>query len=282
LSSTTSVAADRGARWTMMVPTMLYRLLDHLAATGEQPPQFETVVYGSAPVAPSRLLEAMDVFGPVLIQLFGQTECPNWGTTLTKRDHAAARSDEALLSSAGRRSVMAAVRIVGDDGQTLPTGQIGEVCLAAPYTMAGYHDNPEATQATLVDGWVHTRDVGLLDERGYLFLKDRTSDMIITGGYNVYSSEVEAVVAAVPGVSQVAVIGIPDADWGESVCAIVVAEPGAQLDTARIREVCRPALGAYKTPKTVHLVQEIPLTPFGKADKKRLRAPFWADQERSI
>lgn len=275
-------AAQYGARWAMVVPTMLYRLLDHIEKSGTPTPTLDTFVYGSAPITPSRLKQAIDVFGPVFIQLFGQTECPNWGTTLTKADHANAADNPTLLESAGRSSAMAGVKIVDENGDRLPIGQIGEICLSAPYVLSGYHDNPEATAATLVRGWVHTRDVGYLDENGYLYLKDRTSDMIISGGYNVYSSEVEAVISTLPGVRQVSVIGVPDPDWGEAVCAIVVHDEGDRLDPAEFRDECRAALGGYKSPKTVRFVDEIPMTPFGKADKKALRAPFWADQNREI
>ncbi|WP_179443348.1 AMP-binding protein [Rhodococcus sp. ACPA1] len=277
-----AAAARFAARWAMVVPTMLYRLLDHLQSSGTPAPALDTFVYGSAPITPSRLKQAIDLFGPVFIQLFGQTECPNWGTTLTKDDHRNAADRPILLESAGRRSAMAGVRVVDDNGNPLPAGQIGEICLTAPYTLARYHDNPEATAATLVDGWVHTRDVGYLDDHGYLFLKDRTSDMIISGGYNVYSSEVEAVIAALPGVVQVTVIGIPDADWGESVCAIVVHDRAGAVGEDEFRETCRAALGGYKSPKVVRFVDQIPMTPFGKADKKALRAPFWADRNRAI
>lgn len=274
--------AEHGARWTMMVPTMLARFLDHLAATGAPVPELDTLVYGSAPITPARLRQAIATFGPVLIQLYGQTECPNWGTTLTKADHAAATRRPDLLSSAGRRSTMTGVRVVGEDGTALPPGAAGEVCLAAPYVLAGYHRDPEATAATLVHGWVRTRDVGYLDGEGYLFLLDRTSDMIISGGYNVYSSEVEAVVAALPGVRQVAVIGIPDDDWGEAVCALVVPDPAATPTEEGLRAACRESLGGYRTPKVVRFVPEIPTTPFGKPDKKALREPFWAGRARAI
>ncbi|GAB92972.1 AMP-binding protein [Gordonia rhizosphera] len=277
-----SAAATFDVSWAMVVPTMLYRLLDHIEQHQVDAPALDTFVYGSAPITPSRLKEAIDVFGPIFIQLFGQTECPNWGTTLTKGDHRSAADQPTLLESAGRRSTMAEVRVIDDQGQPLPSGQVGEICLRAPYALIEYHNNPEATAATIVDGWVHTRDVGYLDDNGYLFLKDRTSDMIISGGYNVYSSEVESVIATLPGVRQVAVIGIPDPDWGEAVCAVVVHDQADKLTEDQFRGICRDALGGYKSPKSVRFVQDIPMTPFGKADKKALRAPFWAAESRAI
>lgn len=275
------VGINRSATHAMVVPTMLYRLLDYYAAGGELPP-LRTLVYGSAPAAPSRLKEAVEAFGPILIQLFGQTECPNWGTVLTKSDHASGLDDESIFASCGRKSLLADVRVIDENGQPLGTGQTGEICLAAPFTMAEYLDYPTATAETLVDGWVHTRDIGEWDERGYLFIKDRKSDMIITGGYNVYSSEVEAEVQKLPGVAQVAVIGIPDDEWGESVCAFVVPKKSHALTEDSVIAESRPLLGNYKRMKKVIITDDIPLTPFGKADKKALRAPFWAQRARSV
>lgn len=270
--------------FAMVVPTMLYRLLDHVAA-GNPAPALETLVYGSAPITPSRLWEAVEVFGPVLIQLFGQTECPNWGTVLSKADHAKALVDATILTSCGKRTLLADVRVVGEDGQPLDPGQIGEICLTAPFQMKEYLDNPEATTKTLVDGWVHTGDIGEWDDRGYLYVRDRKNDMIITGGYNVYSSEVEAEIQKIAGVGQVAVVGIPDDDWGEAVCAVIERAPnaaGAALDEDALLTEARTLLGNYKRPKRIEFIDEMPLTPFGKSDKKSLRAPFWADRERSI
>lgn len=276
------VAREEGVTFAMVVPTMLYRLLDYLEEHPEEQPSLDTLVYGSAPITPSRLREAIERFGPIFIQLFGQTECPNWGTSLGKRDHAEALERPELLLSCGTPCTLASVRVVDDEGNDVPPGQTGEILLAAPYAMAEYWRNEEATAATLVDGWVHTRDIGQWDERGYLYVRDRKSDMIITGGYNVYSSEVEAEIQRIEGVAQVAVIGIPDADWGEAVCAVVVPGAGAKLEAQGLIEQARELLGAYKRPKRIVLVDEIPLTPFGKADKKKLRAPFWEQSERAI
>jgi fatty-acyl-CoA synthase len=263
---------EHGVRWLSLVPTMLYRLLDGI---GDGPvPEIDTLVYGSAPITPSRMREAVERFGPVLVQLYGQTEVPNWGTTLGKGDHARAMTEPRLLESSGRPSVLAELSIRREDGSEAPAGEVGEICLRAPYAFARYWENPEATERTIVDGWVHTRDVGLVDDEGYLFIKDRLSDMIITGGYNVYSSEVEAVIQRFPEVAHVAVIGLPDPDWGEAVCAVVVCASGNRIDEPALLARSREELGAYKRPKSVRFVDEIPLTPFGKPDKKALRARF--------
>ncbi|UKA49727.1 AMP-binding protein [Arthrobacter sp. FW305-123] len=277
--------SDTGTRhaatFAMVVPTMLYRLLDFHAAGG-QLPTLKTLVYGSAPVTPSRLKEAIDVFGPILIQLFGQTECPNWGTVLSKKDHALGLQEPAILSSCGKRSLFSDVKVIDEDGHQLGPDKTGEICLSAPFNMDEYLKNPDATTDTKIDGWIHTRDIGQWDERGYLYIKDRKADMIITGGYNVYCSEVEAEIQKIPGVAQVAVIGVPDEDWGEAVCAVVVPAPNSHITEADILSQARDLLGSYKRPKTIQIVDAMPLTPFGKADKKALRAPFWAGRERAI
>jgi fatty-acyl-CoA synthase/long-chain acyl-CoA synthetase len=279
--SFSDIGTRHAATFAMVVPTMLYRLLDFQAAGGELP-KLRTLVYGSAPVTPSRLKEAIDVFGPILIQLFGQTECPNWGTVLSKKDHALGLQEPTILSSCGKRSLFSDVQVIDEDGNPLGPDQIGEICLSAPFNMDEYLKNPEATADTKINGWIHTRDIGQWDERGYLYIKDRKADMIITGGYNVYCSEVEAEIQKIQGVAQVAVIGVPDEDWGEAVCAVVVPTPNSKVTEADILSQARDLLGSYKRPKTVQIVEAMPLTPFGKADKKALRAPFWAGRDRAI
>ena len=261
--------------WLSLVPTMLYRLMDHLKETGATAPSIATIVYGSAPITVGRLQEAIGVFGPIFIQLYGQTEVPNFGTTLTKADHAQAIRDPAVLRSCGRSSVMAEVAILDPGGAAVPNFRSGEICLRAPYTMSGYYQKPDATATTLIDGWVHTRDIGYLDNKGYLYIQDRVSDMIISGGYNVYCSEVETQVQKIDGVGQVTVIGLPDEDWGEVVCAVIVKAAHRQDVTEEyvLHEVLA-LLGSYKRPKQVRFVDSIPVTPFGKADKKALRAVY--------
>jgi fatty-acyl-CoA synthase/long-chain acyl-CoA synthetase len=273
-----------GITWTFLVPTMIYRLLDLIdaATRGREDLPLRTVVYGAAPIAPSRLARALEVFGPVFVQLFGQTECPNWGTRLAKHDHDPARPE--LLGSCGQASIMADVRVVDDDDAPLPSGGTGEVCLRAPYTLEAYLDDPGATAAKfLPGGWIRTGDVGFLDDGGYLHLRDRKADMVISGGMNVYCREVEDVLVRHPAVARAAVIGVPHEDWGEAVHAVVVpAVPADELDRAALLEWTRGELAAYARPKSVELVAALPETPFGKIDKKVLRAPHWAARDRAI
>lgn len=273
-----------GVTWTFLVPTMIYAVLDHpdLAATDTS--SLETLVYGAAPMTPARLREGLDEFGAVFTQFYGQTEVPNLITVLGKEEHRIAIEDgkEGRLGSAGQPTLMADVKIVdAETGERQPPGAEGEIMATAPYVMEGYWERPEATAETVDDGWVHTGDIGRMDEDGYVSLLDRKSNMIISGGMNVYSTAVEEALMEHPGVSQVAVIGVPDEKWGEAVTAIVV--PGEERLTAvELHEFADERLADYKRPKQVQFRETLPKTPYGKIDKKALREPFWEDADRSI
>jgi fatty-acyl-CoA synthase/long-chain acyl-CoA synthetase len=204
------------------------------------------------------------------MQLYGQSEAPNFITRLRREDHDPGRPER--LSSCGRPVGMARVRIVGDDGADVAPGEVGEVAALTPYTMTGYHGLPERTAGTVRDGWLFTGDVGRLDEDGYLYLVDRKNDMIITGGMNVYSTEIENAIAQVDGVAQVAVVGVPHPDWGEAVVAFVVDDGRGALTPDAVVGHCRAVLSRYKVPKEVHVVSALPVTAVGKLDKKALRA----------
>ena len=265
------VCQDQGVTWTFAVPTMLYRLLDAMAEDGPAIPTLRTVVYGAAPMSRPRLEQALARLGPVFIQIYGQTECPNFITTLSKDDHL----DPKLLTSCGRAVPFTRVRIAGTDA----VEGVGEVEVSAPYLLAEYFRNPEATAASLDGGWLRTGDLGYLAD-GYLFLVDRAKDMIITGGMNVYCSEVEAVLRRHEAVADVAVVGLPDADWGEIVTAVVV--PGQATDPETLRLFARTHLSGYKAPKRVVLAEALPLTPYGKIDKKRLRHDLEAARDIAV
>lgn len=269
--------------WTFAVPTMIYRLLDALARKERTTTSLRTIVYGAAPITPTRLSEALAAFGPVFVQLYGQTECPNWGTRLSKADHAAHETRPNILGSCGQAATMADVKVVDRSGATVAAGESGEICLRAPYNMDRYHANAEATSKKFLDGgWIRTGDLGLMDREGYVYLKDRDADMIISGGMNVYSTEVETAVQACPGVAQVAVIGVPDSDWGEAVHAVVVVDRESKLTADAVMQHCNDRLAKYQRPKSISFADELPVTAYGKVDKKALRAPHWADHERAI
>lgn len=245
--------------WTMVVPTMLYRLLDHPAAGSMDHRSLNTIVYGAAPINRERLEEGLRKFGKVFLQIYGQTECPNLITTLSKDDH----TNPDLLASCGRAVPLVELRLQPDESGA------GEVEVSSPYLLTEYFRDPVATREALHDGWLKTGDLARL-EGGYLFLVDRAKDMIISGGMNVYSVEVEAVLREHPGVREAAVVGIPHPDWGEAVTAVVIADNGALAED--IRQFAKARLSAYKVPKSVHIVVELPLTQYGKIDKRRIRA----------
>lgn len=260
---------DRGVTWTMMVPTMLYRLLDHPAAGSVDHRSLSTIVYGAAPINRERLEEGLRKFGKVFLQIYGQTECPNLITTLSKDDH----TNPNLLASCGRTVPLVELRLRPDESGA------GEVEVRSPYLLTEYFRDPVATQEALQDGWLRTGDLARL-ENGYLFLVDRAKDMIISGGMNVYSTEVESILREHPVVREAAVVGIPHPDWGEAVTAVVVAADGSNPE--EIRQFAKARLSAYKSPKSVHIISEMPLTQYGKIDKRRIRAmmveAFEADQ----
>lgn len=254
-----------------MVPTMIYRVLDRLSGDSVEARDLalRTILYGAAPMNPNRLEEAIRRLGPVFMQLYGQSEAPNFLTRLRREDHDV--SQPGLLASCGQPVPMVEILVRGANNEALPAGEVGEVVARSPYVMARYRKLPEKTAETLRGGWLHTGDLGYFDSQGYLFLVDRMNDVVISGGMNVYSIEVETAIASFAGVVQVAVFGVPHEDWGESVVACVV--PASSEDFAHddLREHCREILARYKYPKRIELVDSLPLTPYGKVDKKRLR-----------
>jgi fatty-acyl-CoA synthase len=257
---------------TMLVPSMLYALLDHPDSRTRDLSSLETVYYGAAAINPTRLQEGIDRFGPIFAQYFGQSEAPMVITYLGRHEH-----DSARLTSCGRPSAFLRTALLDESGSVVSPGEPGEICVAGPLVAAGYRERPEETAETFRDGWLHTGDVAREDDEGFWHIVDRTKDMIVTGGFNVFPREVEDVIAADPAVAQVAVIGTPDEKWGEAVTALVVLRDGEVLDqtvveriTARVKE----AKGSVQAPKQVLAIDAIPLTGLGKPDKKALRAAY--------
>ena len=177
---------------------------------------------------------------------------------------------------------MTEVRIVDDKGNPLPNGEEGEIVAYTPYTLLHYHKDMDKTAQTVRDGWLHTGDLGIMDDDGFVYLLDRKNDMIISGGMNVYTTEIENLLQKYPGVQQVAVIGVPHSDWGEAVTAIVVPKSSGTPEVDMMLDYCKQYLSSYKCPKQILFQESLPVTPYGKVDKKTLRAPFWADKERNI
>ena len=212
---------------TMLVPSMLYALMDHPDSHTRDLSSLETVYYGASAINPVRLKEAIDRFGPIFAQYYGQSEAPMVITYLPKADHVT--DDDRRLSSCGRPSAFLRTALLGEDGTPVPTGEPGEICVSGPLLAGGYWNLPDETAETFRDGWMHTGDVAREDEDGFWYIVDRTKDMIVTGGFNVFPREVEDVVAEHPAVAQVGVIGTPDEKWGEAVTAIVVLRDGHEL-----------------------------------------------------
>ncbi|WP_329048406.1 fatty-acid--CoA ligase FadD8 [Amycolatopsis sp. NBC_01488] len=261
---------------TMLVPTMLYALMDHPDSRTRDLSSLQTVYYGAASINPVRLREAIDRFGPIFAQYYGQSEAPMAISYLAKGDH-----DDARLSSCGRPSAFLRTALLDTDGNPVAPGEPGEICVAGPLLAAGYWNLPEVTAETFRDGWLHTGDVAREDEDGFWFIVDRVKDMIVTGGFNVFPREVEDVVAEHPAIAQVGVIGTPDEKWGEAVTAVVVLRSDAASDdaaieklTGEIQAAVRERKGPVHVPKQVIVAASLPMTGLGKPDKKALRAQY--------
>jgi len=260
----------------MLVPSMIYALLDHPDSRTRDLSSLKTVYYGAAAINPVRLAEAIDRLGPIFAQFYGQSEAPMVISYLGKADHTSER-----LTSCGRPSAFLRTALIGDDGQPVAPGEPGEICVAGPLLSAGYLGLEEQTDETFGGGWLHTGDVARADEDGFWFIVDRTKDMIVTGGFNVFPREVEDVVAEHEWVSQVGVIGVPDEKWGEAITAIVVLRPDAPSDdesiaklTSEVTAAVKERKGSVQAPKQVIIADEIPVTALGKPDKKALRAKY--------
>ncbi len=266
---------------TFLVPTLIYTLLDNPAVRERYDmSSLDMIVYGAAPMSPDRLLEAMKVFGKVFVQLYGQTEAPQCISTLRKIDHD--ERNPRRLGSCGRPNPMVDVRLFDSDMREVKPGEPGEICVRGSLVMNGYWKRPEATEETLRGGWLHTGDVAVQDEDGYLYIVDRTKDMIISGGFNIYPREVEDALMAHPCVASAAVIGIPDSKWGEAVKAFVVLKSGAEVDAATLQGHVKVKRGGPWAPKSIDFVSEVPVTGLGKIDRKALRAPYWEGRTRGV
>jgi acyl-CoA synthetase (AMP-forming)/AMP-acid ligase II len=265
---------------TVMVPTMIGMLLNHPEFTPEAFTHLRTLVYGASPM-PLALLERLRSIAPdlELLQGYGMTESSSMLSVLTHKDH----EESELLSSVGRPLPGVTLSIQDEEGNLLPLGATGEVCARAGNLMIEYWNKKEATQEAFRDDWYHTGDAGYVNDRGYLFLVDRVKDMIISGGENIYSIEVENAIASHEAVAQVAVIGIPDDMWGEAVHAVVVLHPDQPASEAALIDHARQSVAGYKVPKSVSFRTEpLPLSGALKVLKRDLRAPFWAGKDRGV
>jgi fatty-acyl-CoA synthase len=273
------VAAER-ATVSLLVPTMIYALLDNPDLEASDLSSLETVMYGASPISPTRLAEALERIGPVFCQLYGQTESAGQGTSLWRAQHRT--SDLERLTSCGTPMPFTRVTLLDESGEPVPGGTPGEICLQGASVMDGYWKQPELTASTLADGWLHTGDLAVQDGDGLFYIVDRKKDMIVSGGFNVFPREIEDVLAQHPAVSTAAVIGVPDDKWGEAVKALVVLRPGAHVDAAELIALVREHKGSVYAPKSVEFLDALPVTPVGKADKRVLRAKYWQGRARRV
>jgi len=258
---------------TFLPPTLIYMVLDHPDLAERDLGSLQCFWYGAAPMSTSRLHEAITRIGPVMAQLFGQTEAPMMISTMSPGDHLHADGSVATerLSSAGRPAPLTTVAIMGEDGGLLPPGERGEIVVRGSLVMRGYFKNPAATAEASAHGWHHTGDIGYLDEDGFLFIVDRAKDMVITGGFNVYSTEVEQALMAHPAVADSAVIGLPDEKWGERLTAVLQVRSGQSVDPAELKDFVKGRIGSVKTPKQVEVWDDLPRSKVGKVLKTEIK-----------
>jgi len=274
--------AEHGATHTFLVPTMIQRLLEAGDDVRAAVAKLEQISFGGAPIGVSLFRRAIDAFGPILTQVYGTSEAPHPITLLRPRDYDRADVGDAVLTSAGRVACGVDVMFVDDDGAEVDQGEHGELLIRSANLMEGYWRNAEATRETFTeDGWYRTGDIAVVDADGFVTFQDRKRDLIISGGLNVYPSEVERVIALHPGVREVAVVGAPDEEWGEAVVAYVVPEHG-DVSSDQIIEWTRERLAHYKKPRKVEFLEHMPLGSSNKVLKRELRDRLWEGHERRV
>ncbi|MCC5986182.1 MAG: long-chain-fatty-acid--CoA ligase [Pararhodobacter sp.] len=266
-----------------MVPAIVQELLEMPEIRNLRFPHLEVIYYGAAPIAESVLRRALDTFECPLIQGYGLSESTGGIAYLNEVDHQKALAGRPeLLKSTGRAVVLAALRVVDVEGNEVPPGTVGELCIRGPNVMLGYWRKPEMTAETIRDGWLHSGDAASIDADGYVYLHDRIKDMIVSGGTNIYPSEIENALLEHPALMDVAVIGIPHEKWGETALAVCVSRTGSPPTPEELIEFSRSRLGGYKIPRHYSFVTELPRNASGKVLKRELRAPYWADRARPI
>lgn len=266
-----------------MVPTMINMVLAEPSLATADLSSLKTLAYGAAPMAPARIREAWERIGPILSQGYGASESTSGVTRLSTADHADALANRPeRLASCGRAMGETEVRVVNERGEEVSGDEIGELVIRGEDVFQGYWGEPELTREVLIDGWLHTGDLARVDEEGFIYLVDRKKDMIISGGFNVYPTEVEATLYQHPDVMEACVISVPDATWGESVKAVVTLWPGRELSAADLIAHCRAHIADYKTPRSIDFVSELPKNASGKLARKVVRERYWQGQERRV
>jgi len=266
-----------------LAPTQIVRLLADFEPGRFDLSSLRCILYGGAPMFVEDLRRALAAFGYVFVQIYGQGEAPMTITYLRKVDHERfSRTDDPRLGSAGIARTDVEVRVVDDSDRSLPPGAVGEIVARGDVVIPGYWGQPEATADALRGGWLHTGDIGAIDPSGHLFILDRLRDMIVSGGNNIYPREVEEAILTLREVTEVAVVGVPDEYWGESVHAIVACRPDDILTADAVIARCTDRLASYKKPRTVEFVDQLPKNAYGKVLKRELRERYWAAYERRV
>lgn len=273
-----AAVAEHRVTHTFLPPTLIYMVLDHPDLASTDLGSLQCFWYGAAPMSARRLEEALTRIGPVMAQLFGQTEAPMMISTMAPRDHF--RADGTIaherLSSAGRPAPLVTVSIMDEEGRLLPPGERGEIVVRSSLVMRGYYKDPAATAEASAHGWHHTGDIGYVSDEpgdeGFLHIVDRAKDMVITGGFNVYSTEVEQALMAHPAVADCAVVGLPDEKWGERLTAVLQLRPGQSVDPHAVQAFVKERIGSVKTPKQVEVWPDLPRSRVGKVLKTEVKA----------
>ncbi|MFL0357163.1 fatty acid--CoA ligase [Erythrobacter sp. GH1-10] len=275
-------AIENGATHMFIVPAALQMVVQHPQAAETDFSHLKYLMYGAAPMPLELLKQAVKTMPNAgFLQAYGMTETSGTISLLPPEDHTLEGNQR--MRSAGKAVPGAQIEVRGPDNKEVPRGEIGEVCIKSPSNTEGYWKLPEATASTIdPDGWLHTGDAGIMDEDGYVYIQDRIKDMIISGGENVYPAEVENAVFGHPAVAEVAVIGVPSERWGEEVKACVVCKPGQEIDEGEIISYTRERIAAFKCPKSVDVIPEMPRNASGKILRRELRAPYWEGQERQV
>jgi acyl-CoA synthetase (AMP-forming)/AMP-acid ligase II len=275
---------DYGATETLLAPTMLSDLLDAYPDARRALPSLAKIFYSAAPMPDAILRRAMAALGPIFAQVYGMTESGGPGCILHAHQHVLNGAAEVVrrLNSAGQPMTGCDVRIRRPDGTDCTVGERGEIVIKSDGLMQGYWNNPQATGEAIRDGFLHTGDIGETDEAGFVYVVDRLKDMIVSGGENIYSREIENALASHPAVLEAAVVGRPDERWGEAVVAFVVARPGKNVSAEDISAHCRDTIASFKRPREIRFIDALPKLPNGKVEKFRLREPLWTGRSRAI
>jgi fatty-acyl-CoA synthase len=283
LSNYCQVIHDEGITHSMLVPTLLYRLLEMPEVIEKGLGKLKTIYYGAAPMSPSKLKSLQEAFGNIFIQVYGSTEHCSATLSLSKADHVLGQDDDKhRLASAGRPVMGTEIILVDDDGQPVANGENGEIWIRSRATIKGYYQNPEKTAEEFIDGFWKSGDIAKRHADGYIQIVDRKKDMIISGGFNIYATEVEAVVNAHEAIFMSAVVGIPSEEWGETVHAEVMLREGVEFDPNELKRFVKEKLGGYKSPKTVKVVEALPVSAVGKVLRREVRDQYWKEAGRQV